>query len=582
MEIYDGSQWNSGADFTVITSQNITTADGSTTDFTLTGVNEPEATEANTIVTVNGVMQIPTTTYTIVDVSGTNTIRFDEAPVVGDDINVRILTTTSTVTQLVSADTNEGVILNSANVVVKAGGVDTLTVTSSGLEVTGQVDMTGHIIPTADQTYDLGSPSLQWRDVYVGPGSLYVNGQKVLHDDSGNIVVSADSNQNLTIQTAGSGNIELDPTGSGIVSIKGTLQIEAGSNITSSDGNPISFGNAIVIDTLSSKTTNTDLTLSGNGTGNVRVSDDMVVTGNLTVQGTTTTVNSETISLADNIIDLNSNFTTGSPTENAGIRVMRGDSSNVQIRWNETTDTWQYTNDGSTFGDIGSGTWDTARTITLAGDLSGSVSMDGSANVTLTATVAANSVALGTDTTGNYVAAGATSGNGISGSVSSEGGTFTVSSNATSANTANTIVYRDASGNFAAGTITATSTAAQYADLAEKYASDADYAPGTVVHFGGDAEVTICDADHCRKVAGVVSANPAYLMNSDADGVAVALQGRVPCKVTGPVKKGDMMVSAGNGMARAEADPKMGAVIGKALADHEGGEGVIEVVVGRM
>jgi predicted short-subunit dehydrogenase-like oxidoreductase (DUF2520 family) len=61
----------------------------------------------------------------------------------------------------------------------------------------------------------------------------------------------------------------------------------------------------------------------------------------------------------------------------------------------------------------------------------------------------------------------------------------------------------------------------------------------------------------------------------------VALQGRVPCKVTGPVAKGDMMVSAGNGHARAEADPKVGAVIGKALEAWEGGEGVIEVVVGK-
>ena len=118
--------------------------------------------------------------------------------------------------------------------------------------------------------------------------------------------------------------------------------------------------------------------------------------------------------------------------------------------------------------------------------------------------------------------------------------------------------------------------------MAEKYESDAEYEAGTVLVFGGEAEVTMCDEDHCKKVAGIVSTNPAYLMNSEAEGVAVALQGRVPCKVMGPVSKGDMMVSAGNGMARAEEDPKMGAVIGKALADHEGGEGVIEVVVGRM
>jgi len=100
--------------------------------------------------------------------------------------------------------------------------------------------------------------------------------------------------------------------------------------------------------------------------------------------------------------------------------------------------------------------WATGRTITLTGDVTGtSAAFDGSGNLSFATTIAANSVALGTDTTGNYVAAGATSGNGLSGSVSSEGGTFTVTSNATNANTASTIVFRDASGNFSAGTITA-------------------------------------------------------------------------------------------------------------------------------
>ena len=144
------------------------------------------------------------------------------------------------------------------------------------------------------------------------------------------------------------------------------------------------------------------------------------------------------------------------------------------------------------------------------------------------------------------------------------------------------IVKRDASGNFSAGTVTATCTTAQYADLAEKYTTDANYDEGTVVSFGGDAEVTASSEDGDRRVAGVISTDPAYMMNSEAEGQYVALTGRVPCKVTGTVRKGDMMVSAGNGMARAEDDPKLGSVIGKALEDFDGAEGVIEVVVGRM
>jgi len=134
------------------------------------------------------------------------------------------------------------------------------------------------------------------------------------------------------------------------------------------------------------------------------------------------------------------------------------------------------------------------------------------------------------------------------------------------------------------GTIFGVATTAQYADLAENYVSDAAYQPGTVVEFGGQFEVTI-GTPNTTRVAGVVSSNPAYLMNSHCQGehlAAVALQGRVPCRVTGPVTKGDMMVSAGNGAAQASSAPVMGSVIGKALENFDGDAGVIEIVVGRL
>lgn len=134
------------------------------------------------------------------------------------------------------------------------------------------------------------------------------------------------------------------------------------------------------------------------------------------------------------------------------------------------------------------------------------------------------------------------------------------------------------------GTIFGVATTAQYADLAENYVSDASYPPGTVVEFGGDFEVTLGTADTPR-VAGVVSTDPAYLMNSHCEGahvVAVALTGRVPCQVTGPVQKGDMIVSAGAGLAKASSAPVMGSVIGKSLENFNGATGVIEIVVGRL
>ena len=154
---------------------------------------------------------------------------------------------------------------------------------------------------------------------------------------------------------------------------------------------------------------------------------------------------------------------------------------------------------------------------------------------------------------------------------------------ATTTNTASKVVARDASGNFAAGTITATATQAQYADLAEKYAADEDLEPGTVVCFGGEAEVTACDVEDHHAVAGVVSTDPAYLMNAEAEGVEVALCGRVPCKVVGPVNKGDLLVSSDTkGHARANNNAQPGRIIGKAIGSSEGGEAVIEVLVNLM
>ena len=124
---------------------------------------------------------------------------------------------------------------------------------------------------------------------------------------------------------------------------------------------------------------------------------------------------------------------------------------------------------------------------------------------------------------------------------------------------------------------------ATYADLAEYYEADARYEAGTVLAFGGDKEVTLSE-DGTTRVAGVVSTNPAYVMNSLCKGpyiVALALQGRVPCKVRGTIRKGDMLISGGNGYARVSNSPNMGTVIGKALENFEG-EGIIEVAVGRL
>jgi len=155
---------------------------------------------------------------------------------------------------------------------------------------------------------------------------------------------------------------------------------------------------------------------------------------------------------------------------------------------------------------------------------------------------------------------------------------------ATTAATASKVVARDSSGDIYANLFQGTATSARYADLAEVYATDKDLEPGTVVCFGGEKEVTSCDSELSHAVAGVVSTDPAYLMNSAAEGQSIALAGRVPCKVVGPVAKGDLMVTSDvEGHAKADNDAPAGRIIGKAISSKDGDDaGVIEVLVNMM
>ena len=128
-------------------------------------------------------------------------------------------------------------------------------------------------------------------------------------------------------------------------------------------------------------------------------------------------------------------------------------------------------------------------------------------------------------------------------------------------------------------------TSALYADLAERYEADAVYEPGTVLIIGGDKEVTVTSLYSDTKVAGIVSTNPGYMMNSEAGSDEthpyIALKGRVPCKVVGPVTKGDLLVTSSTpGYAQTwTAQCPEGSVIAKALHTHVEGLGVIEVLV---
>jgi hypothetical protein len=131
----------------------------------------------------------------------------------------------------------------------------------------------------------------------------------------------------------------------GNTTLGGTLDVTGTSTFTGD----MTAGNidSTTLDTTGNATVGGTLGVTGAAT----LSDDLIVQGNLTVSGTTTTVNTETINLADNIITLNSNEA-GTPSQNGGFEIERGTSTNVSIRWNESTDIWEFTKDGSTYSPI--------------------------------------------------------------------------------------------------------------------------------------------------------------------------------------------------------------------------------------
>jgi hypothetical protein len=200
----------------------------------------------------------------------------------------------------------------------------------------------------------------------------------------------------------------------------------------------------------------------------------------------------------------------------------------------------------------------TPRSIQLGGILKGSQNFDGSGGIIITAAFADNFTLSTSSLTGNWVSrltAGSfvTLNEGTSDPyVPGQGDNVRVTVNASPTGT-NNIVARDGNGDFTANQINAAlfnglANEAYFADLAEKYLPDAEYEIGTVLTIGGEKEVTA--SSYGDLAIGVVSSQPAYLMNKDLEGgVAVALKGRVPCKVIGSVRKGQRLVASNNGCA---------------------------------
>ena len=212
---------------------------------------------------------------------------------------------------------------------------------------------------------------------------------------------------------------------------------------------------------------------------------------------------------------------------------------------------------------------------------------NGNANITIGAT---SNVAVFA-TTGEYISGVLSATGNITGGNLATAGVVTVNSG--SAATAIVNGGSNGVGNIGASgagfnTIFAKATTAQYADLAEMYVADGHLDAGMVVEFGGDKEIRQTYSSHSTAVAGVVSTNPSYLMNSNCEGefvYPIALTGRVPCWVVGTIRKGDRLVSSKHHGVATVMDPELyqpGCIIGKALEDYDSLEiGRIEVVVGR-
>ena len=407
-------------------------------------------------------------------------------------------------------------------------------------------------------------------------------------------------------------------------------------------------GQVTVLANISSTSTTTGTLVVTGGVGvseNLNVGGNAVIDGNLTVNGTTTTVNSTTVTVDDKNIELASVASPSDAIANGGGITLRG-TTDKTINWLSSTGRWTSnqgfeatsiqntpigssvrasgafttltSNDATTFTANTSSTSTTTGTLVVTGGtgisenlyVGGSANIAGNTNISGTANITGNNNVTGAVNISGRIAAVCSNVNAsgynsaaievrelnnggaqvdswaVAPRIGFHWGGRVATQIALSSNGRIVILNNpgDAYGDFQCNFMYGTAQYSQYADLAEQYSSDADYEPGTVVVFGGTAEITVTNIFGDRRVAGVISTNPAHLMNSDAEGLPVALTGRVPCKVVGKVTKGDLLVtSAKPGYAAVNNDPKPGTIIGKALESKDSlGEGVIEVVVGRF
>ena len=424
---------------------------------------------------------------------------------------------------------------------LKLGTVNVNMLNVNTITVNGTTGAPGQFLTTSSSGLRYATPSAianGLSNVTIGTtnGSITMGaggGPGLTYDVSGNLTIGG----NLTVlgTTTTIGNASAVLTGA-----TGTFTTSVTTpTVTATTVNAATIGNAsaVLYGTLNSSSANqpnittlAGVTSIGASGVTTTAAGNFTITGSLTVNGTTTTINNTTYETTEYVTTINATNVNAATIGNSGAVLYGTLNSSSASQPNITT-------------------------------LAGVTSIGASGSTTLTGTL---QTAAQTNVTSLGTLTGLTTGTIL------PSGNLTVNLGSTTAWFNN---------------IYGTAVHALYADLAENYQADRFYMPGTVVQFGGAAEVTIAEADTTR-VAGVISTNPATLMNAALNGanvVAVALTGRVPCMVIGPVAKGDIMVSAGFGYARVNNTPAPGQAIGKALEDFVSqAKGVIEVVVGKI
>ncbi len=354
----------------------------------------------------------------------------------------------------------------------------------------------------------------------------------------------------------GNSQVEVIDTGTGsvVITVDGTVEQTITASSTTFAGTVIIPDNGNI-----GSASDTDA-IAISATGDVTLSQDLVVTGNLTINGTTTTLNTSTLTVDDALIGLQNGLGASANTNDLGFIMERGTSgSNAAFIFDESTDKFVIGTTTNTAADTGNITMDisgagastlqlhTLEATSVAGTLSTAAQTNITSVGTLTSLTSSGTIDADTFTT--------------------DGLTIVDNNITTTASNANILLNPNGTGKVQVlGNISATefqgiATSAQYADLAEIYSADREYPPGTVVTVGGDAEITKAGPD-TDYLAGVISTAPAYLMNSAADGEAVALVGRVPVRVVGNITKGMPVFATNNGCASSNGQ---GPLVGIAL-----------------